>query len=198
MEEILLRFTHIGEKTFKKISNKSLVKCMKVSKSWNNLISNQNCFKQRIHYENIQKDVDVNGETPLHKKVREGQLPEFKLIFEHVEDKNPTDKYGCTPLLLAAMFGQFDIFQFLINKVDENCVNNYGNTPLHSAASWGHLHICRLIFEKISDKNRSSNDGEKIIYLEAPNKGNFETSELISENIIHSALSRNQTNFKKP
>ena len=89
MEEIFLRFTHIVEKTFKKISYKSLVKCMKVSKIWNYLISNQNFFKQRVHFENIQKDVDVNGETPLHKKVREGQLSEFKLIFEHVEDKNP-------------------------------------------------------------------------------------------------------------
>ena len=67
MEEIILRFPHIGERTFKKLSNKNLAKCKNVSRTLYHFITNEKFYKLRVHYENLQKEVDYFGETPLHK-----------------------------------------------------------------------------------------------------------------------------------
>jgi len=55
MEEILWRFPHIGKKIFKNLSNKNLVKCKMVSKSWNDFIINQKFYQQRVHYEKLRE-----------------------------------------------------------------------------------------------------------------------------------------------
>ena len=89
MEEIVLRFPHIGERTFKKLSNKNLAKCKTVSRTLYHFITNEKFYKQRVHYENLQKVVDRRGKTPLHKLARDGQFSECKLIIDHVENKNP-------------------------------------------------------------------------------------------------------------
>ena len=104
MEEILWRFPHIGEQTFKKLSNENLVKCKTVGRTWYHFIDNEKFYKQRVRYENHQKDVDKIGKTPLHKEARDGQLSECKLIIDHVENKNPADNIGGTPLHEAAMY----------------------------------------------------------------------------------------------
>ena len=43
---------------------------------------------------------------PLNFAVYNGQFEVAKLILEHIEDKNPGNQYGTTPLLLAAEFGK--------------------------------------------------------------------------------------------
>ena len=96
MEELLLRFPHIGEQTFKQLSNRNLTKCKTVTRTWYNFIKNDRFCKQRAHYEKIQKDQDTDGRTQLHKTARDGQLLECKLIIEHVENKNPADDCGLT------------------------------------------------------------------------------------------------------
>ena len=75
MEEVLWRFPHIGEKTFKMLSNKNLAKCKTVSRTWDQFIKNDRVCKQRAHYENIQKDKNIDGDTELHKKAC---LPKFR------------------------------------------------------------------------------------------------------------------------
>ena len=41
MEELLLRFSHLGASIFELLDNKSLVTCKKVSKNWNHFIKDQ-------------------------------------------------------------------------------------------------------------------------------------------------------------
>ena len=41
MEDMLWRFPHVGEQVFKKLSNKSLIKCMKIARTWENFIKNE-------------------------------------------------------------------------------------------------------------------------------------------------------------
>ena len=47
MEEIVLRFPHIGQQIFEKLDDQCLVKCRKVQKSWKDFISNEKiaCFR---------------------------------------------------------------------------------------------------------------------------------------------------------
>ena len=102
MEEILWRFPHIGEETFKKLSNKSLVKCMTINRTWYHFITNEKFYKLRVQYENEQKIVDKFGNTPLHKAAKYGDISKCKLIIENVENKNPANLYKITPLHKAA------------------------------------------------------------------------------------------------
>ena len=90
MEEVILRFPHLGEKIFKILSNKNVVKCNLTSRSWHIFITNEKFYKKRVFYENLQKDVD-HGNTPLHIAARKDDLQQCKLIIENVENKNPND-----------------------------------------------------------------------------------------------------------
>ena len=57
-----------------------------------------------------------------------------------------TDKYGYTPLHLAALHGHTDIAQALITAgADLNLRNGNGNIPLHSAALHGHTEIAQAL-----------------------------------------------------
>ena len=91
MDEVLLRFPHLGEKTFKMLSNKNLIKCKIVNKTWYQFIINQKFYNQKVFYENQQKNVDDDLETFLHKAAENGQLAECKVIIDNVENKSPAD-----------------------------------------------------------------------------------------------------------
>lgn len=92
MEELLLRFPHLGEGFFKICNMKDLIKCKMVSRSWYHFITSEQFYKQRVHYENLQKDVDSSGYTPLHHAAKDGKLEKCKLIITHVGNKNPANR----------------------------------------------------------------------------------------------------------
>ena len=63
-----------------------------------------------------------------------------QLIFNNIEDKNPPDDFGKTPLHIAAMRCIEDIFQFIFENIEnKNPRDNVGFTPLHYAAKDGYL-----------------------------------------------------------
>ena len=65
-----------------------------------------------------------------------------------MEDKNPDDRNGWTPLHWAAQFGHFEVCELLIaNVIERNPEDIRGVTPLHSAASNGHIEVCELIIQ---------------------------------------------------
>ena len=94
MEDMLWKFPHLGVGIFKKLSNKNLAKCKKVARTWDQFIINEKFYKLKVHYEMKQKELDGNGQTPLHKAARDGQLQECKLIIDHVENRNPANISG--------------------------------------------------------------------------------------------------------
>ncbi|WCR53196.1 MAG: Actin-binding protein [Wolbachia endosymbiont of Ctenocephalides orientis wCori] len=50
------------------------------------------------------------------------------------------DKYGRTPLHLAALRGHLDVVKSLIEKgADAKAEDKHGHTPIHLAAENGHL-----------------------------------------------------------
>ena len=118
MEAMLWKFPHIGEGIFKKLSNKNLAKCKKVARNWGQFINNKRFYKQKVKYEMIQKNKDEDGRTQLHKAAKAGQFEECKQIFDHVENKNPQDKEGITPLHLAAWCGHLSISQRTISALN--------------------------------------------------------------------------------
>ena len=59
-----------------------------------------------------------------------GNLDVVQYIMHAVDDNNPKDNNGKTPLHLAAMFGRSDVFKYMMENVNEkNPRDNEGNTP---------------------------------------------------------------------
>ena len=48
MEEVLLRFVRLGEDIFDSLDNKNLVKCRKITRTWNSFIEDQKFAWVRI------------------------------------------------------------------------------------------------------------------------------------------------------
>ena len=90
-----------------------------------------------------------------------------KFIIKNVEDKNPADHDGITPLHLSARNGSrrkmivyLAICELIFENVDiKNPADNNGKTPLHLAAEFGFLDICNLIIKNVEDKIPIDNNG---------------------------------------
>ena len=64
-------------------------------------IVNEKFYKLKVKYETLQKKKNYKGETPFHEAAKEGDISKCKLIITHIEDKNPLNFNGKTPLQMA-------------------------------------------------------------------------------------------------
>merc|ERR1712029_631394 len=109
-------------------------------------------------------------------------FPICRQIIQNVQDVNPPDKNGITPLHWTARWGLVEIVRLIIPKVqDKNPTNKDGITPLHLAADRGHVEICRVILENVQDKNPADDSGHTPLHWAAM-MGNLEVCRVILEN----------------
>ena len=96
-----------------------------------------------------------------------------------MDDKNPRNNDGTTPLYFAAHSGHLKICRLIFASLDEkNLPDNWGNTPLHAAAFNGHLDVCRAIIETLDNTNPMNNNG-KTPFCFAAEQGHLEICKLI-------------------
>ena len=97
----------------------------------------------------------------------------------YLQNKNPTDNEGTTPLHIAASEGNLELCRIIINNVnDKNPADNEGHKSLHQAVyNTSQLQICR-------DKNPANEDGVTPLHFAAL-YGLFETCKLIANNIVN-------------
>ena len=101
----------------------------------------------------------------------------------HLENKNPADNEGLTPLHFAASNGHMNIVKYIAEHLeDKNPSTNDGWTPLHSAAYDGHLEIFKCIAEHLDDKNPATNDGWTPLHS-AAQEGHLEVVKYIAEHL---------------
>ena len=99
-----------------------------------------------------------------------GYVDIYKLLMEKVDDKNPTDSSGTTPLHVAAKKGHLEICQLIMeNIVDKNPADINGKTPLHEAARNGRLDICGFFLQNLKEKNPKMRNGLTPTHLAASN-----------------------------
>ncbi|CAK9251837.1 unnamed protein product, partial [Sphagnum jensenii] len=87
-------------------------------------------------------------------------------------DAKAADKYGETPLHLAAKNGEFDLVKYLVEEkgADAKAADKDGNTPLHRAAKNGKLDVVKyLVEEKGADAKAVNNAGESPLHRAAEN-----------------------------
>ena len=91
--------------------------------------------------------------TQLHIAANTGNLGDCQEIVKYLDDKNPVDSNGLTPIHLAVMNGHVWIYMWLIRHItgDKNPMDNFGQTPLLFAADNGDFLMCQLILS-VSDR----------------------------------------------
>ena len=98
-----------------------------------------------------------SGATALHYAVAHGNELYIDLamyILKNVQEKNPGDNNGMTPLHLASLRNHIAFAKFLIDNIDEkNPGDLTGRTPLHHCAMLGHFEILKHIMKNVKDKN---------------------------------------------
>ena len=151
---------HVSDWIFKSLDKNALIKCRLVSNIWKGFVDCQTSLWKVSPHQYI-------------KAAQEGNLYVCHLIIQNVQDKNPADAGGWTPLHEAAKGEHIEFFRLIIENVKEekptwhcpfwhilnkkfqykNPANSKGQTPLHFAAKEGHMEVCQLIMENFQDKN---------------------------------------------
>ena len=182
MEEVLIRFPHLGDKILKKLDCKSLVNCKEVNRTFENLMK----VEKRSYLHAIQWY--TNCSEPLMREIVEkyGAAIIILAILREIYGKfcrntkqhhKYLQKHDSTPLHVAAKMGQSGAYHLIMenvaNKNPFNMISDaknwkcmrgqvdkrtgfYSNTPLHLAAKNGNFSVCKLIIENVLDKNPSA------------------------------------------
>ena len=192
MEEILLRFSHIGQAIFKELNGRDFAMSREVNRSWYHFISGERAL-QKAYRKQIQDKIQILANEidqnegwrrfwmPFHLAAERGYLPVCQQIMDNTHDKIPKDNYGQTPLHLAAKNGHLSVCQLIVEHAyDKNPKDGYGWTPLHLAAQNGHISICQFIVENIEEKNPKDKYGVTPLQL-AINNNHTEIKNLIEK-----------------
>ena len=105
-----------------------------------------------------------------------GHFNVVKYLMDSVEDKNPADSSGDTPLHKAAFHGHLAIVSYIMDNIEDKSPKNcFGETPLHAAARKFYrcpsimrkLDVFKHIFEIVDEKNPADLRGITPLHLAA-------------------------------
>ena len=113
------------------------------------------------------KELNVNGRTPLHTAVQGGHSGVVRVLLEARSDLNSVDRHGCTPLRMAAEVGDLVAMRLLLDAkadVDKGDFNSLspllvvlGNLEGQGGRLEGHgrLRLVRVLMEASADVNKA-------------------------------------------
>jgi ankyrin repeat protein len=82
-------------------------------------------------------------------------------LVDYVADVNAQDHNGASPLFLASLLGEADLFNLLLLAgADANIKNNRGQTAMMFAAHWGNVEMMRALLLSGAEVNDQSSEGE--------------------------------------
>ena len=191
MEEIFLRFPHIGEQIFEELSNESFVKCREVSKSLEKFHE-----EKMVHIRNLLKAIRFS--TVLMRKTLLKESTEKLEEFSEIANLRQTAGFFRTRGLIHTLIemdgsdciesSSFSLIKLIMkNSEDKNPVDINGLSVLENAAFFNKVAVYQLIMDYNEDKNPTIEDpfdpeNRSPLHL-AASKGNFEICELIIRNI---------------
>ena len=99
------------------------------------------------------------------------------MIFNYVEEKNPKDRLGKTPLHIAVEMGNEDIYDIIMARIKELNQNDFEGI-LHLAAQKGLTSMVKMIIQTASDKNPRDDFGCTLLHY-AAQRGKYDICKLI-------------------
>ncbi|MGA2651717.1 MAG: ankyrin repeat domain-containing protein [Terracidiphilus sp.] len=99
---------------------------------------------------------------PIHEAARNGDIKTVEALLKAHPDlvSSKEEKYGQTPLHIAAFNDRIDVAKLLIaNKADVNAQANNGATPLHLAAAKGNKDMVELLLASKANIDATDHDG---------------------------------------
>ena len=177
MEEIFLRFPHIGEKIIDQLDNTNLTNCRLVDLFWRKSIDNQKFLWMRIIHESLSMDPNQEWQKISRKLNFEMVKILGKTANQLCKDTEEIDEIDKTPLVIAAISGNTEIVAKLFKK---EVFENEDGQPFHKSAEFGMLEVCRFFIKNIDDKNPKDDDGLTPLHYAAEN-GHFQVCQMILE-----------------
>ena len=113
----------------------------------------------------------------------------INLLLENGADINKPDKYLLTPLHHAAMRGNVEIVDRLLDNeyIDISKGDIQGSTALHIAATYNHPEIERLLLKAGASVSTKDKGGQNVLHR-AAQEGNFRCSEALVEGLEQNEL----------
>ena len=191
MENVLLRFPHIGCQIFDQLNNPLLTNCREVSNSWKNFVDNERLPWTRIIVHYI-KPLQSSWRKFLQKSNIRSLFEMAMLVIQRYK-KFESVPENTTPMHFAAMIGNTAMIEKLIqigaqfneslHSLNEDIlgIDSHFCTPLHYAARNGHLRAYEVIMEIYLIKNPEC--GYMTPFHMAAKHGHFSICELIINNV---------------
>ena len=105
---------------------------------------------------------EKGGSDALSQAAQLGNIEIYELISKELEDKNPKDRYGHTPLHHAVKRGSYEICQFITkNTQNLESLDVLGNTPLKLAEARGSKEISKLLKTSIKEQREVPRKSKK-------------------------------------
>ncbi|KAM3134056.1 hypothetical protein pb186bvf_013782, partial [Paramecium bursaria] len=97
------------------------------------------CLIELLSKNALPKQPGQNGSQPIHLAAAYGHFHIVKFLKDQAKANiNSIDKYGRTPLAMAARNGNLEILSYLLkNGADYRINDSSGNSPMHYAAAYG-------------------------------------------------------------
>ena len=142
MEEVLLRFSHLGQDFFSVLDNEDLVKCRNVSRSWKFFIDNAKFSSKRIIQTFFTKPRGAFKE-----ELEKATLKDMKKMARIIQKFCQLWKSPMSELHQAAIFGDTKVFRKIFDDSLNWRLHGVNLSPLALAAGKGYLRIIKLIKE---------------------------------------------------
>ena len=187
MEEVFLRFPHIGEQVFKQLNNENLTKCREISKSWEEFIDNQKLpwirlMKKYLSAGLEEDEVFLEDWQSFVKSYNVATLQEIAITIQHFCEPDLDEEYqNLDPLSAAVLSGNIEIVAKLL-KNGAWTLDELDYYPLHYAAKEGNIAMYEFLIEKCEDWNPADCDGVTSLHS-AAYSGQFEMCQLIISNV---------------
>ena len=138
MEEVLLRFPHLGQNIFKSLTNQDLAKCREISQMWKHFLDVEKFFA-------IRKIRAFFMKLPisLEKALKQSTFEQVKEMASTIQKFQEMWNSEMSPLHDAVAMQDYKIFWEIF---DESKIDRSEDlTPIEMVVGKGYLAICKLI-----------------------------------------------------